>query len=129
MSSQSTIPAALDNNPDVAPPHVTRFVFPKESTQELIFLIGLATYLPFMTPGRDEWNKLVDHLHETDRIERPTTPFFTNVTVRSCEVAWERLCNEQRAYEEAILAATSIAPQETTRRRLMKELFCMDENR
>lgn len=121
--------AALDNNPAVARPHVTRFVFPKESTQELIFLIGLATYLPFMTPGRDEWNKLVDHLHETDRIERPTTPFFTNVTVRSCEVAWERLCNEQRAYEEAILAATSIAPQETTRRRLMKELFCMDENR
>lgn len=127
MSSQSAIPTA--DEPAVRHiAHVTRFDFRKESIQELIFLRGLALHLPFVYPhphgsGTDAWDKLVDYLHEADRIERPTTPFFTNVNVRSCRVAWERLYNEQKRYEAAMLAATGIAPQETERRRLMEKLL------
>ncbi|KAG9069644.1 hypothetical protein KI688_008966 [Linnemannia hyalina] len=109
----------------INPIPVSRFDFRKESIQELILLRGLALHRPFVAPhgsGTDAWNKLVDYLHETDRTERPTTPFYTNVKPRSCKLAWERLFNEQKAYEATMLAATGIAPQETERRRLMKEL-------
>ncbi|KAK3806877.1 MAG: hypothetical protein JOS17DRAFT_780994 [Linnemannia elongata] len=96
-----------------------------ESIQELILLRALALHRPFVAPhgsGTDAWNKLVDYLHETDRAERPTSPFFTNVKIRSCKLAWDRLFNEQKAYEASLLTATGIAPEETERRRLMKEL-------
>ncbi|KAF9928512.1 hypothetical protein FBU30_002311 [Linnemannia zychae] len=103
----------------------TRFDFRKESIQELILLRALALHRPFVAPhgsGTEAWNKLVDYLHETDRSERPTSPFFTNVKVRSCKLAWDRLFNEQKAYEASLLTATGISPEETERRRLMKEL-------
>ncbi|KAF9142485.1 hypothetical protein BG015_000831, partial [Linnemannia schmuckeri] len=117
-------PLATSLTPPLAVP-ATRFDFRKESIQELILLRGLALHRPFVAPhgsGTDAWNKLVDYLHETDRVERPTSPFFTNVKIRSCKLAWDRLFNEQKAYEASLLTATGIAPQETERRRLMKEL-------
>ncbi|KAF8947130.1 hypothetical protein BGZ47_010148, partial [Haplosporangium gracile] len=89
----------------LAPPlalPATRFDFRKESIQELILLRALALHRPFVAPhgsGTDAWNKLVDYLHETDRVERPTSPFFINVKIRPCKLAWERLYNEQKAYE------------------------------
>lgn len=121
-SSSAAVPA-----PFAAPFAVpaTRFDFRKESIQELILLRALALHRPFVAPhgsGTDAWNKLVDYLHETDRAERPTSPFFTNVKIRSCKLAWDRLFNEQKAYEASLLTATGIAPEETERRRLMKEL-------
>ncbi|KAG0248769.1 hypothetical protein BGZ95_007862, partial [Linnemannia exigua] len=124
-SPSSEVP--VDAPPVAAPFAVpaTRFDFRKESIHELILLRALALHRPFVAPhgsGMDAWNKLVDYLHETDRTERPTSPFFTNVKIRSCKLAWDRLFNEQKAYEASLLTATGIAPQETERRRLMKEL-------
>ncbi|KAG0297744.1 hypothetical protein BGZ97_004238, partial [Linnemannia gamsii] len=127
QSSSSAAPP-VDAPPPAAAPFVvpaTRFDFRKESIQELILLRALALHRPFVAPHgsrTDAWNKLVEYLHETDRAERPTSPFFTNVKIRSCKLAWDRLFNEQKAYEASLLAATGIAPEETERRRLMKEL-------
>ena len=70
----------------------TRFDIRKESIQELILLRALALHRPFVAPhgsGTEAWNKLVDYLHETDRADRPTSPYFTNVKVRSCKLAWD----------------------------------------
>ncbi|KAF9332617.1 hypothetical protein BGZ91_011635, partial [Linnemannia elongata] len=124
-SSSAAVP--VDAPPRATPFTVpaTRFDFRKESIQELILLRALALHRPFVAPhgsGTDAWNKLVDYLHETGRAERPTSPFFTNVKIRSCKLAWDRLFNEQKAYEASLLTATGIAPEETERRRLMKEL-------
>ncbi|KAI7815738.1 hypothetical protein BC939DRAFT_471960 [Gamsiella multidivaricata] len=71
----------------------SRFDFHTESVLELVLLRALVV---------KTWGKVVDYLHESDRVVRPTKPFFTN------------------AYLEA---ATGIAPEETERRQLMEELY------
>ncbi|KAG0061145.1 hypothetical protein BGZ92_006548, partial [Podila epicladia] len=104
----------------------TRFDFRKDSIQELILLRALSVHRPFMAAhgsGAEAWAKVVEYLHETDRVERPAAPYFTNVKVRTCKLAWDRLSDEQKAYEAYLETATGIAPEETERRRLMEELY------
>lgn len=104
----------------------TRFDFRKESVQELILLRALSVHQPFVAAhgtGAESWGKVVEYLHETDRAERPTKPFFTNVKIRTCKLTWERIAEEQKAYEAYLKSATGIAPEESERRQLMEELY------
>ncbi|KAG0347678.1 hypothetical protein BGZ54_004849 [Gamsiella multidivaricata] len=104
----------------------SRFDFRKESVPELILLRALSLHRPFIAPHGsvvETWGKVVDYLHESDRVERPTKPFFTNVKPRTCKLTWERLAEEQKKYEAYLEAATGIAPEETERRQLMEELY------
>jgi len=55
-------------------------------------------------------------------VEHPTAPYFTNVKVHTCKLAWDRLSDEQKAYEVYLKTATSIAPEEMCWC-LMEELY------
>ena len=56
-------------------------------------------------------------------MEHPTAPYFTNMKVCTCKLAWDRLLDEQKAYEVYLETATSITPEEMERRCLMEELY------
>ncbi|KAG0315023.1 hypothetical protein BG000_005335 [Podila horticola] len=108
-----------------------RFEFRKESPQELLLLRALAEERPFIAPFRSidkTWEKVVQYLRDSDAKERPTKPYFTHLKLRSCKLAWKKIYDEVEAYQHHMEIATGIAPEESERRVLMRELYLLKKS-